>query len=71
MARYNDDNDDDDDDRNIYLRNEIPICIRSVGIPCAHLDGDGDDDDDDYFNSHGDGGDEDDIGPPGCLPGAQ
>ena len=34
------------------------------------VDGDGDDDDD-YFNSHGDGGDEDDIGPPGCLPGAQ
>ena len=49
----------------------IPIGIRSVGIPCAHLDGDGDDDDDDYFNSHGDDGDEDDIGPPGCLPGAQ
>ena len=35
------------------------------------VNGDGDDDDDDYFISHGDGSDEDDIGPPGCLPGAQ
>ena len=37
MSHFENSNGDDEDDRNICLRNEHPMGIRSVGIPCAHL----------------------------------